>query len=296
MLSLIVLTYNEEVNLPACLTSVAGLARDIFVVDSFSTDGTFRVAQEFGAHITQRAFINQAEQFNWALDHLPLKTPWVLRLDADEYLTPELKEELAATLPLLPADLTGLYVKRRFLFMGRWIRHGGYYPTWLLRVFRRGQARAEMRWIDEHLILTAGESANLAHDIVDHNRKGFQYWLKRQLRYAPREVKALLDPASMSPGGLSANLRGSQAERKRCLKTLLYDRAPLFLRPWLYFIYRYVLRLGFLDGVPGLIFHFLHAFWYRFVVDALVFEARTYASRMAKRKPYNSKLIAQEYP
>ncbi len=295
MLSLIVLTYDEEANLRACLESVAGLARDLFVVDSFSTDGTLRVARELGAHVVQRPFVSQADQFNWALDHLPLQTPWILRLDADEYLTPELREELAARLPLLPPEVTGLYVKRRFLFLGRWIRHGGYYPIWLLRVFRRGAARAEERWMDEHLVLTAGQAARLTHDLVDENRKGFLFWLERQMRYAPREVQTLLE-TSPSAAELAASLRGSQAERKRWLKTRLYNRAPLFLRAWLYFLYRYFLRLGFLDGMPGLIFHFLHAFWYRFVVDALVWEARRSAARPGQERISGSRFAAQKCP
>lgn len=274
MLSLIVLTYNEEVNLGQCLKSMTGLARDIFVVDSFSTDSTMEVAEKYGATLMQRAFVNQAEQFNWALDNLPLQTEWIIRLDADEYVTGELKAELQDTLPSLPQEVTGLYLKRRFIFMDRWIRHGGYYPTWLLRVFRRGQARSEPRWMDEHLVLQAGQARKLTYDIVDHNHKGLMYWSERQLHYAPRELKALLQSGSHTHHNLEARLLGPQASRKRWLKNRLYDRAPLFVRPCLYFIYRYVLRLGFLDGIPGLIFHFLQACWFRFLVDALVYEEK----------------------
>jgi glycosyltransferase involved in cell wall biosynthesis len=273
-LSLIVLTYNEEVNLGQCLESVAGLAGQIFVVDSFSTDGTVEVAGRFGAHLVQRPFINQAEQFNWALDNLPLKTPWILRLDADEYLTPELKEELQAKLPRLPHEVTGLYVKRRFIFMGRWIRHGAYYPTWLLRLFRQGIARSEVRWMDEHLVLLGGRCERLDHDMVDHNHKGLRFWTERQLGYTTREVKVLQGLSQGSGENLAANLFGAPASRKRWGKTRLSDRLPLFFRAFLYFMYRYFFRLGFLDGFPGLIFHFLHAFWYRFMVDALIYESR----------------------
>src|SRR3990172_9924069 len=156
MLSLMVLTYNEEVNLRHCLESVAGLVTDIFVVDSFSTDGTLKVARQYGARVVQNPFVNLAVQVNWALDNLPFATPWILRLDADEYLTPELRDELQAVLPALPQDIAGLSVKRRFYFMDRWIKHGGYYPTWLLRVFREGMVRCEARWMDEHMVLTAG--------------------------------------------------------------------------------------------------------------------------------------------
>ena len=280
MLSLFVLTYNEELNLEFCLKSVAGVAQDIFIVDSFSTDGTLEIARHYGAKVVQRPFKNLADQVNWGLENLPFATPWVLRLDADEYLTPELRDELQTVLPTLPSDINGLYVKRRFYFLDRWIKHGGYYPTWLLRVFRNGMIRCEPRWMDEHMVLTAGESRRLAHDIVDHNRKGLMFWSERQLKYAPREARDLLDPPSEDEGGhLTPRFWGSQESRKRWCKNRLYLRFPLFGRALAYFLYRYVVRLGFLDGVPGLIFHFLQAFWYRFLVDALVLEVRKATTR-----------------
>jgi glycosyltransferase involved in cell wall biosynthesis len=279
MLSLLVLSFNEELNLDACLKSAAGVVEDIFVVDSFSTDGTLSIASRYGAKVVQRPFRNLADQVNWALDHLPFATPWILRLDADEYLTPELGKELKALLPTLPPPITGLYVKRRFYFMDRWIKHGGYYPTWLLRVFRNDMARCEPRWMDEHMVLVAGESRRLTHDIVDHNHKGLMFWCERQLKYAPREARDLLHPpAEDDPDQVTPRFWGSQDSRKRWWKNRVYLRFPLLWRAPAYFIYRYVVRLGFLDGLPGLIFHFLQAFWYRFLVDALVLETRQASS------------------
>lgn len=274
-LDLIILTYNEEVNLAHCLQGVVGLVRNIFVVDSGSTDATVEIAREFSAHVVTHAFTNQAEQFNWALDNLPLESEWILRLDADEYLSPELRDELAATLPHLPAQVTGLYMKRRMIFLGRWIRHGGYYPTWLLRVFRRGKARSELTEMDEHIILLEGKSRRLTHDFSDHNRKGLSAWLLKHEAYASRQVRVLArGQCEQDTGGVVPRLFGNQAERKRWLRHRLYGRAPLFTRAMLYFVYRYFLRLGFLDGVPGLIFHFLHAGWYFFYIDAKVYESR----------------------
>ncbi len=274
MVSLIVLTYNEEVHLGRCLESVSGLATDIFVVDSFSTDSTVEVARRYGAQVVQRAFVNQAEQFNWALDHLPLTTAWLLRLDADEYLTPELKKELEQRLPTLPDEITGLYVKRRFIFLNRWIRYGGYYPTWLLRVFRPGMARLEDRRMDEHMVLLKGKSDKLENDIVDHNHKGLFFWVTRQLHYATREVGDLVQSRQPEEKSIKAGLTGPQESRKRWLKVNIFYKFPLFLRAFFYFLYRYLFRLGFLDGIPGFIFHFLHACWYRFMVDALIYEQR----------------------
>jgi glycosyltransferase involved in cell wall biosynthesis len=274
-LDLVVLTYNEEANLEHCLRSVAGLARNIFVVDSGSVDATVEIARRHGARVVTRAFTNQAEQFNWALDNLPLQSEWVLRLDADEYLSPELRDEIAATLPALPDGVAGLYLKRRMIFLGRWIRHGGYYPTWLLRVFRSGKARSELAEMDEHIVLLEGESRRLRHDFSDHNRKGLSAWLVKHEAYASRQVRVLLGgQRAGDTGSVQAKFLGSQAERKRWLRHRLYARAPLFTRAALYFLYRYFLRLGFLDGLPGLIFHFLHAGWYFFYIDAKVYEGR----------------------
>jgi glycosyltransferase involved in cell wall biosynthesis len=276
---LIILTYNEEANLAHCLESVRGLARHVFVVDSGSTDRTVDIARRYGAEVFTHAFTNQAEQFNWALQNLPLESEWVLRLDADEYLSPELRDEIARTLPALPAEVTGLYLKRRMVFLDRWIRHGGYYPTWLLRLFRRGRAQSELAEMDEHIVLLEGESRRLAHDFTDHNRKGLSAWLIKHEAYASRQVRVLQrGQHERDTGGVAPKLFGSQTERKRWLRHRLYGRAPLFTRAVLYFVYRYFIRLGFLDGLPGLVFHFLHAGWYFFYIDAKVYESRLAAA------------------
>jgi glycosyltransferase involved in cell wall biosynthesis len=279
-LDLIVLTFNEEANLGHCLASVRGLARRVFVVDSGSTDRTAEIARRHGAEVVTHPFTNQAEQFNWALDNLPLESGWVLRLDADEYLSPELRDEIARTLPALPAEVTGLQLKRRMVFLDRWIRHGGYYPTWLLRLFRRGRARSELAEMDEHIVLLEGETRRLAHDFTDHNRKGLSAWLLKHEAYASRQVRVLdHGRRGQDTGGVEPKLFGSQAERRRWLRHRLYGRAPLFTRAFLYFVYCYFVRLGFLDGLPGLVFHFLHAGWYLFYIDAQVYERRLRAGQ-----------------
>jgi glycosyltransferase involved in cell wall biosynthesis len=275
-LSLIVLTLNEEVNLTHCLNSIEGLAEEIFVVDSGSEDATQQIAREHGARVVEHAFENQAQQFNWALESLPIETDWILRLDADEYLLPELREEIRTVLPGLPPQVTGLYMKRRVIFQGRWIRHGGYYPTWLLRLFRRGKGRSELLEMDEHLVVTEGETRCLKHDFVDHNRKGLSFWSRKHVEFAEREARVLLKRQWPQSGGIGSEgrLAGTPPERTRWLKYNVYLGAPPFLRAFLYFVYRYVLRLGFLDGREGLIFHVLQGFWYRFYVDAKLWEMR----------------------
>jgi glycosyltransferase involved in cell wall biosynthesis len=257
MLSVIILTLDEEANLPVALASLRGLDPEIFVVDSGSTDRTLEIARAAGCHVVQHRFESQAQQLNWALDTLPIGTPWVMRLDADERLTPELAQELSARLPALPDDVTGLLVKRRVYFWGRWIRRGGYYPTWLLRIWRRGRARCEQRWMDEHMVVDSSRTMRLDHDIIDENQKGLTFWTDKHNRYADREVRDLLVLRERS--GTTVDL-DDQPGIRRWLKENLYTRAPLFWRALGYWFYRYVLRLGFLDGRPGLVFHFLQGF------------------------------------
>lgn len=271
LLTVIVLTRDEAVHLPRLIESLTGLSCRILVVDSGSTDGTSEIAQRLGAEVVSHPFESHAAQFNWALDHLTINTPWVMRMDADEYLLPALADELARALPAAPATVGGWMVRRRVYFWGRWIRHGGYYPTWLLRVWRTGAGRIEERLMDEHAVLSKGEIRRLEHDIVDENLKGLGPWTDKHNRYADHEV---LDLVRRNTGLDESGAPAGQAGRRRRLKFSVYGRAPLFMRAFLYWVYRYFFRLGLLDGVPGLVFHFLQGFWYRFLVDAKLYERR----------------------
>lgn len=267
--TVLILTYNEEINLEHCLKSVAYWTDQIIVVDSLSADKTQEIAKRYDAEVYEHVFKNQAQQFNWALDHLVIRNEWILRLDADEYILPELAREIAHTLSHAPHEVSGFFMKRRVYFMGRWIRHGGYYPTWILRLFRKGIGRSEEREMDEHIILSKGSTGYLKHDFVDENRNNLFWWIERYNKYSTREVSAM----RAAHGEVSEKLGGSQTERKRWFKNNFYYRSPKFLRAFLYFIYRYFFLLGFLDGTRGLVFHFLQGFWYRFLVDAKMYEA-----------------------
>jgi glycosyltransferase involved in cell wall biosynthesis len=279
-ISVIILTFNEELNLPIALESVSQLTPSIFVVDSGSTDRTVEIARAAGANVVHHEFENQGNQINWAIDNLPIQTDWVMRLDADERLTPELVRELHDKLPLLPYDVYGLLLKCRVYFWGRWIRHGDFYPMWLLRIWRRGLARCEERFMDEHMAVSSDRTLSLEHDIIDENQKGLGFWTLKHNKYADREVLELL---SIKQGKRSSDAPAAvQARRRRWLKERLYVRLPLFIRPLVYWFYRYFLRAGFLDGRPGLVFHFLQAFWYRFLVDAKLWEA-SYESSLSVR-------------
>ncbi len=260
-ISLIVLTYNEEANLPKCLKSVEGLVSEIIVVDSGSIDKTLEIAKKFDAKTFHHEFKNQADLFNWALAHTDPSGDWTMRLDADEELLPELVAEIEEKLPTLPAEINGVVLRRRVYFMGRWIRHGGYYPTDLLRIFRKGKGMSEEREMDEHLILKEGKEITLENDFIDNNLKGFKFWKEKHRAYAAREAKTLI-AGEKNESGL-----GLEAGRKRWLKMNVYYRAPAFLRVLAYFIYRYFFLLGFLDGWAGAKFHFYQGFWYRWIVD-----------------------------
>lgn len=268
-ITVIILTYNEELNLRKCLESVFGWTEEIIVVDSGSTDRTTAIAEEFGARVLRHPFTNQSEQFNWALDNAAVKSDWVLKLDADEYILPGLRDEIIETLPKTPPDVTGYYIKRRVFFLGRWIRHGGYYPTWFLRLWRNGTARMEPREVDEHALLLEGRAGKLKNDFVDENKNNLAWWTAKINNHTNREVQARIREKSKLA---KHSLFKSQAERKKWLRYKIYYRLPRFVRPFLYFVYRYFFRFGFLDGKEGLIFHFLQGCWNQFLVDAKMYE------------------------
>jgi glycosyltransferase involved in cell wall biosynthesis len=266
--SVIILSFNEAIHIARCIDSVKPFAKEIFVIDCFSTDGTDRIARERGAQVIQRPWPNNhAIQFNWAVDNLPIHSDWIMRIDADEFVLPELASEIQRTLGTLPPDVTGVNLKRRVYFMNRWIRRGGYYPTILLRMFRRGMGRSEQRLMDEHLRVTQGRTVQFEHDIVDHNLNDLTWWTDKHNKYATREAIAMLIEAQ--PGRDADHFAAStkQAERKRWLKHHVYLKVPMPIRALIYFLYRYVVLLGFADGKPGLIWHTLQGFWYRFLVD-----------------------------
>jgi glycosyltransferase involved in cell wall biosynthesis len=279
LLSVIILTKDEEANLPHALRSLGPLGARVLIVDSGSQDQTLAIARAHGCHVLTRSWTNYAEQFQWGIDNIPWSTTWLMRLDADEILTPELIEELQNVLPAAAADVAGYEIKRRVYFWGRWIRHGGYYPTWLLRIWRRGSGRIESRQMDEHLVLENGRVGRLESDIIDENHKGLSFWTAKHNSYADREV----DDMRALPGE-EIVIQG-QAGRRRWMKKNLYSISPRFVRAFVYWFLRYVVQLGFLDGKPGLVFHFLQAFWYRFLVDAkLEEEERRIASPVIEHR------------
>jgi glycosyltransferase involved in cell wall biosynthesis len=272
-ISVLILTYNEELHIERCIKSLLPFTKEIFIVDSYSTDRTVEIAESLGAKVYQNKWVNYAVQYQWGLDNCSIETEWVMRMDADEYVLPELAEEINAKMNTIDADVSGIYIKRRVYFMDRWIKHGGYYPTWLLRIWRYDKGRIEERWMDEHIKLSSGKTIQFENDLVDDNKNNLTWWTEKHNNYATREAVDILNIiySFKTYDEVEPNLWGTQEQRKRWLK-IRYASMPLFLRPILYFTYRYFLKLGFLDGKPGLVWHFLQGGWYRFLVDAKINE------------------------
>lgn len=274
-LSVIILTYNEAIHITRAIHSVTPLSQQTYAVDSYSSDGTEDLARSVGAIVAQHEFVTQAQQFQWALDNLPIETEWVMRLDADEVLTSELVKEISQKLPQLPPDVTGVNLKRRHIFLDRWIKHGGRYPLTLLRIWRRGAAKIEQRWMDEHMVLLHGRAVTFDHDFSDHNLNDLTFFTAKHNKYATREAIDVLVKRyrlGHAPEQFTAQASSTQAAVKRWIKERLYNRLPFWAGPLGYFLFRYVFQFGFLDGPEGLVYHFLQGFWYRFLVGAKVLE------------------------
>jgi glycosyltransferase involved in cell wall biosynthesis len=271
-LAVIILTYNEEAHLARALANVVGWAHEVFVVDSMSTDRTLEIASEHDCHLIQHRFENFAKQRNFALDHLPIRSEWVLFLDADEWLPDSLREEISQLIATSPLE-NGFDLRFRFMWMGRWIRRG-YYSTRILRLFRYRKGRCEDRAVNERP-LVEGPIGHLRHHLVHEDRKGVTEWIAKHNRYARLEALELLH-ATHDNGyrELDARLFGAQAERRRWIRQRIWNRLPPLVRPFAYFTYRYLLAGGFLDGKAGLTYHFLQALWFPFLIDVKYLELR----------------------
>lgn len=293
-LTVVILTKNEEKNLRKCVESFRGVAKRFVIVDSFSTDRTEALCKELNAELQkigssldfyQNKWISYADQLNWGLQNTGIDTEWSMRMDADEEIMEDLAAEIDEKLPKVREPVNGIILRRRVYFMERWIKHGGRYPELLLRIFRTGKASCEMKIMDEHMILSEGTTVEFKHDLIDNNQKDLEWWTAKHNWYSNREVldhQMTLENAmdeSLEQDGISSG----QAKMKRVVKNSGYYRLPKFFRAHLYFIYRYYIKLGFLDGPEGKIFHFLQAYWYRFLVDAKIYECEKKGIKMEQQ-------------
>jgi glycosyltransferase involved in cell wall biosynthesis len=273
-ISVIVLTFNEEANIGPCLDTVADWAKEIFVVDSGSTDLTLDIVAKYTKNILRHPFENYSRQRNWAQSNLALANEWVFHIDADERVTPQLAESIRNFFATISdADhISGLMLRRKIIFFGEPIVHGGLYPTYHCRIFRKQHGCCEDREYDQHF-LVEGSTCTIEADLLELTASSLFSWTARHNKWAQMEAQQLrkgcreLDPTSIQP-----KILGSPIERRRWLRLSVYARTPIFFRAFLYFLSRYFLRGGFLDGIPGLIYHVLQGFWFRFYVDACYYE------------------------
>lgn len=280
------MTFNESKNLEQCLSSIKDYVDDIIIIDSFSKDHTREIAEKFTTKIYQNEWINYSNQFLWALNNAEIKNDWVLRIDADERWTSEGFEELKKIIEKDEVD--GVYVKMKIFFMGKWIKYGGFYPNYFLRVFKKSKGKIEERWMDEHISVN-GKTVISDINVLEMNydrQENISLWTEKHNKYSTREaIEFLIYKYNLKKVDSIADLKGGKTERKRWMKENFYYKLPLFVRPFLYYIYRYIFKFGFLDGKEGLIFHFLQGFWYRFLVDAKIYQIIMLAKKEKKTIP-----------
>lgn len=285
-LTVIILTFNEELHIERCINSLKGIAKRIIIVDSFSSDLTKQIAIKNGADFYQHQWPNNhAIQLNWALDYCHIETKWTMKMDADEYLSEELINEIQYVLSTSSSDINGIVIPRSVIFKKQLIRFGGWSKFYLLRIWKTGIGRSEERWMDEHIVLNEPPSLlTLKSNIIDENLNSIHWWTNKHNNYARREaVDYLIEKYNLSID--DENFESNrEAKLKRQIKNNFYNILPLFIRVFIYFCFRYFIKLGFLDGKAGLIWHFLQGFWYRFLVDVNIYE-------IEKSTNYNSILI-----
>lgn len=268
--TVLILTKNEEVNLPDCLKSIKDFAKRIVIVDSGSTDNTEKIAREYGADIYVHTFENYARQFNWGLDNTDINTKWTFRLDADERLTPALCNELSQLMKEHENDdVNGFSMEASLFFMGREMKHGGPQKRKLM-LFKTGLGRIEDRKMDEHTILTSGIAIDCKEKFLHYDFKDMSFWINKLNWYATREMQDYFEFVNGKKASINANDKEINSIRNK--KFGIYYKFPKFIRCWLMFIYAYIFQLGFLDGKEGFIYHWTYHRFYRTLVDCKIME------------------------
>ncbi len=256
-ISVIVLTYNEEANIEYALKSVRSWASEILIVDSYSTDRTVEIAKRYTNRIYQHEFVHWADQRNWAIDNLPLSNHWIFFVDADEEVTDYLRNEIINLCVSGSIEhFDAFRVRQKFIFLGKWLKHS-HEAKPLVRLVKKGK----VKWIsrgDVEPCDVSGVTRELQDFLLHFDRRDLSYWIERHNKNSSREVGYLREPH----------------QKEESMMRRFYYKMPLFLRSFVYFLYHYILKAGFLDGLPGFIYCFLHACWYRFLVDAKLYEIK----------------------
>lgn len=270
-LTIIILTYNEEKNILDCLNACKGIHASIFVVDSFSTDRTIDILNKTNTHFQQHPFDNYAQQRNWAQFNNPFNTEWVLHLDAGERISENLKEWLNSHFDAQKDGYDGFMFSRQTFFLGRWMKHGGHYPNFHLRLYKYTKGHCENKAYDQHFVVDGKISkVKQGYDIIDIVANNAIDLVRNHLKWAVFEAVEIIE--AKKTGEVNGHILGNPIEKKRWYKNNIFQKAPLFMRSFAYFFFRYFVKFGFLDGREGLIFHVLQGFWFRFTIDAVVFD------------------------
>jgi len=276
--SIIVPTLNEELNLPDCLASISPYFAHVFVVDSLSSDRTLEIARAHGAHVAQNPFEGYAKQYNWARDNLPLETDWIAYFAADERLTPALRKELAQTTRPGGTEHAGFFIPQRYVFMDRLLEHGGWAPSYQLRMFRRSLGRWEERAVHE-IPIVEGTLGYLENHYIHHDARDIAHFVRKHNRYSTLEAEEAVAELLASGAGrklFEGSLWGDAMERRRWIKTRLWPRLPA--RFVIKFVHQYIVKRGFLDGRQGYYFALLHAFY------EMLIAAKTHELLMARQQ------------
>ena len=266
--SILILTLNEEVNLPGCLQSVKW-ADEVVVFDSYSTDSTVEIAQNFGAKVVQREFDNYSAHRNYAIKNIPFKNKWIFSLDADERITTELKDEII-TISQSKSEYSAFRLRYKNMFLGKWIKRSSFYPTWLIRFFQPEKTQYEDRVVNAHPIVD-GRVGELQHHFEHYSfNKGFKSWFKKHNRYSTMEAHEYIKQLNNGEFKFSEIFSSDPIIKRRAQKNLLI-RMPF--RPLIKFSYMYFIRLGILDGKPGFFYCVLQSF-YEFMISMKTKEIR----------------------
>jgi glycosyltransferase involved in cell wall biosynthesis len=288
-LTIVILTYNEEIHIARAINNVLSWADKIIVLDSYSQDKTVEIAANLGAEVVFRKFDDYRNQRLHAIDYCKDKTEWMLFLDADEYLLDKAKDEIIAVVHQ-KNNIAGYYLPRRFIFMKKWIRYGGYYPCYLMRLFEPKKATIYGA-VNEHILID-GEVAKLKYDVVDHNLKDVAAWVNKHNKYTDLEALRLWQSKSTKEkSGFFASFM--KLEWKDWVRENIWNHLPLLIKPFFYFFYRYFIRLGFLDGKVGFIYHLLQGWWYYFMIDVKYIEIKMHAANLSRQSIEDEKLLAK---
>lgn len=267
----IILTKNEEKNIDNCIRSISDFVQRILVVDSGSTDDTCKLAKELGAEVHIHPFVNYSNQFNWAIDNLNITTKWTLRIDADERFTPELCKELEEVMDVHQHDdVNGFTMEAWLYFMGKCLKYGKGRKRKLM-VFKTGIGRIENRKMDEHTVLSEGITLPITEKFIHYDFKDLDTYVRKLNWYATREMQDYFDSKFQQNDFAESGNKKISDKRKKKIK---YYKAPMFLRCWLYYLYMLIIRGNFLNGREGMIYSFLYHFYYRWLVDAKIYEQK----------------------